>query len=56
MNKRNKTRQERLRFRRNVTSAIAWLVLCIVITCGCNYVAENMITSHPMGIYAEEAR
>lgn len=40
MNKRNKTRNERLRFRRNVASGIAWFVLCIAIVCGCNYLAD----------------
>lgn len=55
MNKKNKTRQERLQFRRNVASGIAWILLCIIVTCGCNIVAENMV-SHPMGIYAEEVK
>lgn len=52
MNKRNKTRNECLRFRQNVASGIAWFVLCIAIVCGCNYVAD-MIAPGEAAVYVE---
>lgn len=52
MNKRSKTRNECLRFRRNVVSGIAWFVLCIAIVCGCNYVAD-MIAPGEAAVYVE---
>lgn len=55
MSKKNKTRQERLRLRRNVASGIAWLILCVVVACVSNFIADNVISNTPMGVYAEEA-
>lgn len=56
MNKRNKTRNECLRFRQNVASGIAWFVMCIVIACGCNYVADMVAPGASAAVCVEVDR
>lgn len=51
----SKTREERRRFRRDLISGIAWMLLCAVIFCATHYIADHLIVDTPMGIYAEDS-
>lgn len=49
----SKTREERRRFKRDILTGFAWVLLCVVAICGAHYITDHVIVDTPVGIYAE---